>query len=77
MNRYLFFNMPQDSNFIDEKVTWIEKVIQTCENKNHLEACEKLVTNFTNYLLFNQDFNSYHRIEKFLRKLIQKKNTEF
>jgi hypothetical protein len=74
MNRYLSLDMGSKSNKIDDIVNWIENIIQTSSSYDHREACERLVTNFTeNLLLFNQDYVNYKNIEVTLRRLITKK----
>lgn len=71
MNRYLSFNMGAESKSLDSVTKWIEKVIKTSTSPEHQDACEKLVTNFTNnLLLFNQDYVNYKKLESKLRKTI-------
>jgi len=73
MNRYLLFDMGAESKSIESILTWIDKVIQTSTRPEHREVCEQLITNFTNTLLFNQDYSTYTKIESILRKSLSKK----
>lgn len=54
---------------------WIDRIIESCDiSKIEQEKiCDKLITNFTNQILGNQNYKLYHKIEKKLRrKLISK-----
>ncbi len=73
MNRYLSFDMGAESKSIESILSWIDKVIQTSTKPEHREVCEQLITNFTNTLLFNQDYPTYSKIESILRKSLSKK----
>lgn len=73
MNRYLSFDMGAESKSIESILSWIDKVIQTSTKPEHKEVCEQLITNFTNTLLFNQDYTTYGKIESKLRKSLSQK----
>ncbi len=73
MNRYLSFNMGAESKSLESILTWIDKVIQTSTKPEHKEVCEQLITNFTNTLLFKQDYTTYGKIESKLRKSLSQK----
>ena len=55
---------------------WIEKIIDSCDSsiREQEKICDHLITNFTNKILFvNNDFKSYIRIERKLRKKLLSK----
>ena len=76
MNRYLFSLMKKTDTVHDKNLQWIESIINSSSTPDHQIACEKLVANFVNNLLFyTLDYKLFRDTEKKLRKLLQKKFT--
>lgn len=57
----------------EKNLSWIKRVIDSCETISHIETSTNLVNNFTNFYLKNKDLDSYRRAERVLRKELTEK----
>jgi len=74
--KYLPYMMNAKSNRYVNIATWIEKIIESCDNlkPDQEKVCDKLITNLTNQILFiTNDVPLSTKLDKKLRRKLIKK----
>jgi hypothetical protein len=61
-----------DESF-EKNLSWVKKVIDSCETISHIETSINLVNNFTTFYLKNKELDLYRRAERILRKKLTEK----